>query len=72
MSTLALLIYALLLYLVTAVQLEGFYFHHKEGWMERERERESERWRGDNGGKRGFSTSSDQIPPFQEINLSMR
>lgn len=70
MSTLAPLIYALLLCLVTAVQLEGFYFHHEEGWMERERE--SEGWRGDNGGKRGFSTSSDQIPPFQEINLSMR
>lgn len=70
MSALAPLMYAPLLCLVTAVQLEGFYFHHEESWMGRERGLE-EGW-GDNGGERGFSTSSDQIPPFQEINLSMR
>lgn len=68
MSTLGPLIYALRLCLVAAVQLQGFDFHHEDGWMERE----SEGWQGDNGGERGFSTSSDQIPPFQEINLGMR
>lgn len=67
MTTLAALIYALLLCLVTGVQLEGFSFHHEGGRMERARV-----GGGDNGGERGFSTSSDQIPPFQEINLSMR
>lgn len=69
MRTLAPLIYALLLCLVTAVQLQGFYFHHEEGWMDGERRLGGG---GDNGGERGFSTSSHQIPPFQEINLSMR
>ncbi len=54
MSTVTALIYALLLRLVTAVQLEGFYFHHEEGRMERAREREEK----NNSGKRGFSTSS--------------
>lgn len=54
MSTVTALIYALLLRLVTAVQLEGFYFHHEEGRMERAREGEKK----NNSGKRGFSTSS--------------
>lgn len=54
MSTVTALIYALLLRLVTAVQLEGFYFHHEEGRMERVREGEKK----NNSGKRGFSTSS--------------
>lgn len=38
MSTVTALIYVLL-HLVTAVQLEGFYFHHEEGRMGRARER---------------------------------
>lgn len=33
MSTVADLIYALLLRLVTTAQLKGFYFHHEEGRM---------------------------------------
>lgn len=68
MSTVTALIYALLLRLVSAVQLQGFYFHHEEGGMERAREGEKKITEA----KRGFSTSSDQIPPFQEINLGMR
>lgn len=51
MSTVTALIYALLLRLVTAVQLEGFYFHREEGRMERAREK-------NNRGMCGFSTSS--------------
>lgn len=54
MSTVTALIYALLLRLVTAVQLQGFYFHHEEGRMERVREEE----RKITVAKRGFSTSS--------------
>lgn len=54
MSTVTALIYALLLRLVTAVQLQGFYFHHEEGRMERAREEE----RKITVAKRGFSTSS--------------
>lgn len=53
MSTVTALIYALLLRLVTAVELQGFYFHHVEGKMGRERKGEK-----NNSGNRGFSTSS--------------
>lgn len=54
MSTVTALIYALLLRLVTTVQLQGFYFHHEEGRMERAREGEKKI----TVAKRGFSTSS--------------
>lgn len=50
MSIVTALIYALLLRLVTAVQLEGFYFHGEEGRMRRAREQEGEGGRG--GGKK--------------------
>lgn len=45
MSTVTALIYALLLRLVTAVQLEGFYFHREEkaGWSEGAKEGEKKK-----------------------------
>lgn len=59
MSTVTALIYALLLRLVTAVQLEGFYFHREEkaGWSERGSEGGREK-KKITVAKRGFSTSS--------------
>lgn len=49
MSTVTALIYALLLCLVTAVQLEGFYFLHEECRMEKVRERGREEKKNNTG-----------------------